>query len=161
MKRRLAAFLLLSFLVPVSFAATKWDRYKPNTLHGMVDNILRTVDKQPGLMSGFANDSASIVHVIYLGKRRPVPPGRAQTYAMCGTVSGFDHDLSKTFTQEILVREEEKDYWLPVQDVSIPDYDIELKANDAVSLYVILVGIGHEADGGVAPFFLVNEFRKN
>jgi len=72
--------------------------------------------------------------------------------------SGLSDEAAAIFQNEILLKEGNTTYWIPVQNVMLEAYKNEPKPGQMVDLYVILVGMEHLGPRKYECFFLANDF---
>ena len=157
MNRAVARLALLTFLVfAARVAIAKWDAYVPRTLQAVIDaNQARVTAEAPHFLA--ADPYPTKARLVYDGRLQPIP---AERYAFLaeymGTIKGHA-DWARTFTTEILCREGEARYWIPIQGPLVPRMGKEVAPGDALDVYVTLVGArrkGSEVDW----VFTINEF---
>jgi hypothetical protein len=142
--------ILLIFFSPLSLLAD-WEDYKPNKISQMI--TLYTEFKKD-LNYFYTPGVPFTTTVTYLGEIRKIIPERSNYIEMWVKTYNMDPGSAKLFDQEILIEEDGKKYWLPIQYVLIPYLKKEVNVNENVILYIRLVGaINNDW------VFFVNEFR--
>jgi len=140
----------------VSPAGSDWDRYVPRKIVDVIDANAELVSRG-GDYFYTASDFATKATVLYLGKTRTIPPQRADFLARyLGKMRGHPEwvDLYK---REILCREGDAEYWLPIQDSVLEYFRKEVAAGTQV--YVLATWAGAiSVDDSTDWVFLVNEF---
>lgn len=94
------------------------------------------------------------VRVTYSGERRKMKDAVGQLLSLWGKTLQVDPWMINLYEHEIRVREEDRYYWLPIQEPLVKDFQEEVPAGRKVDLYVMLVGSTKEE-----RVFIVNEFR--
>ncbi len=92
--------------------------------------------------------------VRYLGKTRAIQAERLIFIEMWAQSHRMSSIIVEAFEKEILVREEDQSYWLPIQNVLIPHIEKEVKENASVTLFLVFAGAIKNDQ-----VFLVNEFK--
>jgi hypothetical protein len=137
-----------------------WNDYEPATLSDITTKHAkyfsnRKVPKGAVAINLHAGGDPFRSTVLFLGKVRNMKPGRRSIIKMWGKSSGMDTAmLAKTYKKEIKVREHNKTYWLPVQEILVSYFKRDVKRNGEVMLFMVYIGTT-----GKTPIFLVNEFR--
>lgn len=152
--RRLSAALLLALAATAAIA--KWDAYVPRTLRSVIE---ANQGKLTGETAQFftADGSPTRARVVYDGRLQPIPPLRLAFLAQyMGTVKGHA-EWARTFTTEILCREGDAKYWLPIQGPLVPRIGKEIAPGDPLDIYVTLVG-ANKKGSEIDWVFTINEF---
>jgi hypothetical protein len=97
-----------------------WARYKPGSLRQYIR------DKTPAALDGvtpeekvFAVGAPNPIRarVVFLGKTRPLPPGRIQFIGGWARSQRLDSaEVMDLYKREVLVREGQTRFWIPVQE---------------------------------------------
>ncbi len=149
---------MMAFAGPAS--GSGWDDYQPATLSGITAKHAGHFSDedipQGAVVRNFhAGGDPFRATVVFMGEMRSIGPERNAFIQMWGKASGIDPALlAGTFQKEIEVRENQKTYWLPIQNVLIPHLKKEVGANREATLFVVFIG-ATERD----RVFLVNEFQ--
>lgn len=140
-------------------AQAGWEDYQPATLSEIIARHASHM-KDPTLPEGapvttlIPGSDPFRATVIYTGEMRTIGPERKFFIEMWGKASGVDPVmLAGAFEKEIQVQEDDRRYWLPIQNVLIPHLQKEVKKNGWVTLFVVFIGAT-----GEDRVFLVNEF---
>jgi len=164
MRRSIFLVLTLSAFAPsVGRSQSNWDRYKPGTLSSIVTSnnadIATACDTLRPCTIISAKDFATAAHVSFLGEWRPLSPAVAQQITVWAKTVGIDTAVAATFGQELHVREDTLEYWLPIQSVLVDDFKKEVPAGHGVTLLAMFLGGYLERDATPQWVFLVNEFQ--
>lgn len=76
--------------------------------------------------------------VLFLGKTRSIKPERSSMIEMWGKSSGVNI-AAGNFKNEIKVRENHRNYWLPIQEILVPHLKNEVKKNGEVTLFMVYI----------------------
>lgn len=126
------------------------DGYRPTTLATAVEACrARAAGRDPF----FARD-AILVHVVYAGRKRPVPAERRSFLQRWTRSVGVRPGVAALFLEEFLFREGTREIWLPVQAPLVPRIEKELRPGHAADLRLLSAG----AQRGDC-IFLVNEIE--
>ncbi len=156
--------VLLFALPGVLSAQSSWDRYKPGTMRAVMDRARSAVlnDFKSGSDSNlifWATDVSTLARVEYEDSLRSTPPAHLKYLDGWARSFRLTFDASHVFPQEVLVREDSLELWLPVQDTVAKIMRQQLHRGDQVLLYVVFAG----AEGGRGPdidwMFIINDFR--
>ncbi len=96
--------------------------------------------------------------VQYSGLLRPMDRSRAFLMAMFSEWYK-DNRYTTLYEQELLVREGESEFWMPIQKTLVPYLHEELNPGDLMTVYVRLPAALH-TDRGTEFMFLINDFHK-
>jgi hypothetical protein len=138
-----------------------WDKYEPRTLSQIIRQHSKAVADEKARVQLFftADVFPSRVRVTYVGEMRKISLTRKNFIAEWAKTRKVPQDLVGLFEEEVLFKEGQTEYWLPVQKQVIPYFKEELKAGEKVDLYLIWIGARRESE--VSDWvFLVNEFEK-
>lgn len=132
-----------------------WDSYVPRTLKSVID-ANRT---QPsGDVTFTADNYPTRATVVYQGKIQAIPAPRLRFLAeYLGKFRGHPEWVSH-FSEEILCREGQEDFWLPIQASVLKYFKNEVPAGATVDLFVTWIGIQRSGDQ-VDWLFTINEFQ--
>src|SRR2546428_13094407 len=145
--RALALFLgpiLVGAPIDMGQAQSTWDRYKPGTISGVIqqnDSTIRanSVGKLPTwVVTG--NQFPTLTRVVYRGDRRPVDSIRAEIVRRWGVSFLRDSSMARRFRREYLFQEGQTLLWLPVQDTVASYFPRELHTGQEIALYVLWLG---------------------
>jgi hypothetical protein len=154
--------LMLTSLCAFSQGQDGWGNYQVRTLKQIVDQHSEIASNEKAKLNLLfsADLFPSKVKGIYSGEIRKISATRKEFIAEWAKTRKASPELVNLFEEELLFKEGDAGYWLPVQKQVIPFLREELKAGDRVELY--LIWIGTRSEGGVTDwFFLVNEFQKD
>ncbi|MDH3256729.1 MAG: hypothetical protein OEM27_03860 [Nitrospinota bacterium] len=149
---------LLCTTLPGTAWATGWDDYDPATLSDITAQYTShlSASKSPKgavTLNLHAGGEPFRSTVLFLGKVRNIQPDRSSLIEMWGKSLGID-TARGNYKKEIQVREKNKTYWLPIQEILVSHLKREVKKNGEVMLFMVYIGTT-----GKTPVFLVNEFR--
>ena len=142
-----AAFLFPAMLaIPfrASLGQGRWDAYKPGALAAIMDAHDSTIPSNPvdGHQSVMVSGDGfpTLARVIYRGRSRPLDARRAFVMREWSLTFLRDTSMLNDFHREYLFQEGKRQIWLPVQDPVGSFFPKELKAGQAATLYVIVLG---------------------
>jgi hypothetical protein len=147
------ALLLIVFAFPLysgDVAAFSWEDYKPNSMaQAIADHPY-----DPSADEWFEGGNFKyIVRVVFTGKLREISPDTKRFLVDWGKT--FNHsDVVKIFRQEVLVQEQGKEYWLPIQESLVQPLIKEAASGQTINLYIFLAG-----EYKKTHVYLVNEFQ--
>ena len=143
-------------ILALSALGARWDSYVPRTLRSVIEANQARLTAQTTQI--FATDSfPTKARVVYDGQLRPIPAARlAFLTEYLGTVKGRP-EWARTYTTEILCREGEAKYWLPLQGPLVPRIGKEIAPGDPLDIYATFVG-ARKNGSDVDWVFTVNEF---
>jgi hypothetical protein len=140
----------------VAFAKAGWEDYKPGSLGAIVEaHRSEMVGPDTDLFS--ANNFPTRARVVYQGSIRPIPSDRLRFLAEYLGKFRSHPEWVPHYADEILCREGEKGYWLPIQSEVLRFLKEEIPTGSAVDLFVTWLG-AHRGDAGVDWIFTINEF---
>jgi hypothetical protein len=143
------------------YSQDNWGAYKPRT----IGEVIKQHSNPQFLAHGdgsvhFSGDSfPSRVKVTYTGSSRDISARRKKHISAWVKTNGRNPEIANLFETELLFKEGDAEYWLPVQKQVIPYFAEELKKGDQVTVFTIWVGAYKEASKW-DWVFLVNEFEK-
>ncbi len=164
MRKSLVLALALGTVVPSSARSqSSWDRYKPGTLRTIVaehDTEVGTAcdTVRPCTMIS-AKDFATATHVTFLGEWQPLSPETIKHITTWAKTFRIDTAVAASFAQELLVREDSLEYWLPMQRVLVDAFKSEVPTGHGATLLAIFTGGYVERNEPPRWVFLVNEFQ--
>lgn len=82
----------------------------------------------------------SRVRVQFTGKPRPISADHKDLIKMWGRLQKIDEKIINLYEEEILFKECDKEYWIPVQKKVSENFLKKVKLNDMVTLFVIHIG---------------------
>lgn len=144
---------ILTLLAPQPGSGFPWENYAPGTIAQIVSVHEDARDGNALLIN--TTDEKYRVTVTYVGDKRPIQQPTRRLITEWVKAVGLDNALISWFKHEIHVLEGTKAYWLPVQEVLLPDLAKELSSGDAVELYIMWIGYT-----GTDWVFLINEFQQ-
>lgn len=163
-QRLLALIFLLTAFATCGFAQQQdedpWAKYGPGKLSDIIKaNSSPTMQRQRGV--DIAVGSAAVkARVVYIGKSRSIPDDKRSLIKLWMQSNKYSEEMFQMFTEEFLFREDNIDYWLPVQSVLITHFKKEMRAGEPVDLFAVWIGITFAEPGKRQHVFLVNEFEK-
>ena len=162
--RALAFFLgllLVGAPIDIGRAQSTWDRYKPGTIRGVIqqnDSSIRA--NSPGKLPSWVvtgNQFPTVARVVYRGDSRPVDSIRAEIVRRWGVSFLRDSSMARRFRREYLFQEDQTLLWLPVQDTVASYFPRELHTGQEIALYVLWLGAYYAGDD-ITWAFVVTEF---
>lgn len=142
---------------PGSKKARTPDDYQPRTLKEVVSETRRDAGKDVILHGDLL---PSRVRVAYKGSTRPLPKVRKDVLRQWAQrFAGSPEHYTEPYVTEVLVTEDGVEHWIAVRKNLIPQLAKELKAGEAVDLFLIRLG-AVRAGGGWEDIILVENFRK-
>ena len=154
---------LLAGTAALSWASedgSTWDRYQIGTLAGVVKQVSDIGNAHDdGLSTALESDYPTKVRVQYTGEKRKIPAPRKTNIDTCLKASGVTDQAAGLFQNEILFKEGNTTYWIPVQNHEMDAYQNELKPGQMTDLYVVLVGLEHKSPKRFDCYFLANDFE--
>lgn len=143
--------------------------YTPGSLKDLVSKRIPDLIKNPNValtkeggkpLAGLSyNSYPTSTRVRFTGEIRNTPDSTRTLIELWLVTLGKSKELANRFEFEFKVVEQDKEYWLPIQN-PIPDrLKKEVKTNDEITIYLSWIGIKYEND---RPELLaiVNEFTK-
>jgi hypothetical protein len=94
-----------------------------------------------------------MVHVVYTGRKRPVPPERGFFLEQWLRSIGAKRDFLRLFERDLLFREGSREYWLTTQATLVASLEKKVAPGSPLDLFVVWAGV---VRGDFV--FLVNEF---
>lgn len=123
-----------------------WSRYRPAPL----SEVANDAPGAPGI--SVSGDVPVQSDVTFLGQFRNLADDSRRLIMAWGDSMGVP-GLLEVFRQEVKVRQQDREYWLPVQTPLVKAMEGELRAGEMIDVFVIYIG---RVDG--RPVFLVNAF---
>ena len=133
-----------------------WDAYVARTLGSIIKQHQSDAAKADQYFA--PDNSPSRVKVIYLGKQRSLPKERAAFLDKYFLQVTKQAELRKLFKSEVLVREDEHEYWLSIQTDLIAHLREEVNPGAEVELFIIWLGTVR-ATGKLEWIFAISEFQ--
>jgi hypothetical protein len=132
-----------------------WDSYVPRTLESVID---ANRSKLSGDVTFTASSFPSRATMVYQGKIQPIPAPRLKFLEeYLGKFRGRPDWVSK-YANEVLCRERQSDYWLPIQSGVLEYFKNEVPPGATVELFVTWLGAQRSGDQ-VDWLFSINEFQ--
>jgi hypothetical protein len=146
---------------------SSWDRYKPNTFENVLTlaNQASSPEKNPSISfyieTSGEHQIPSCVKAEYTGMFRGISEVRLFLIDAWSGIFGPDRkqEIADILKHEVLLVENGKEYWIPVQEPLIPYMEKELTKNESVIVFIIWVGssyLSKETD----HIFVIGEFTK-
>ena len=124
----------------------EWSRYRPAQLREVAEDV-------PGQRGvSISGDVPVQSRVVFAGELRDLANDSRRLIAAWGDAMGVPGML-EVFRREVRVRQEHREYWLPVQEPLVRPMEGELRAGELIEVFVIYIG---RVDGRAV--FLVNAF---
>jgi hypothetical protein len=139
------------FMLGIARAEFNYKRYRPYSLAQAVAD--HTHDEEADWVIA-AGSFKYRVRVTYTGQRRDIKVSVRQLIANWVKSLDLSPKILDLFKQEILVREDGSQYWLPIQEELLPHVAREIRTGDLVDLYIMRVGSTQ-----TESVFIVNEFQ--
>lgn len=132
-----------------------FEEYLPGTLASLIAKYPESYDRKVDYVIFDLDPVAATVQ--YSGLFRPLEPSREAILWALGK-SFNQEEFTALFEHELLVREGEVEYWIPVQEPLIPYLEDEVEVGHFMSAYVRLAGAVPDGDN-IEFVFLLNEFH--
>lgn len=169
LKRAVAGIILAHLAVGVSQTAAQdsaWSRYVPGTLTAIVTSEGPGVQKEIASASGHhsivsADSRPTEATVVYADSSRPTPAATMELIRGWVKALGIRADAPQLLTTELLFKEGDASFWLPVQSQLIPYMHKEAQAGQQIKILVAWVGAEGTDSTSVNWVFVVNEFSVN
>jgi hypothetical protein len=94
------------------------------------------------------------VRINFLGKSRIIPQDAAMLLDNWAQALGHPPTIRSLFVHEVLVREADVDYWMPIQEPVRKWLFAEVASGDAAELYIMRIGSIRSK-----PVYAINEFQ--
>ena len=149
-----AAFVLVTW---GSSVRAGWDQYVARTLKSVIETNQGTIAPTSKEVYS-ASNFPSRVRVVYRGEVRSIPEPRLNYLARY--LGEFRHkpEWVPLYAKEVLCREGDRDYWLPIQTSVLKFFKDEVKDGVTVELFVTWLG-AYRNDGQLDWVFTINEFQ--
>lgn len=138
-----------------------YEAYTPTTIAKIINNYSNEIqascklDNVPFEKLAFAPHMGTRyrITVKYLGEvRQNTKDDNEKVFLWC---KGYKVDYYKLYNHSILIQENNKKYWFPIQDILVPYLQKEINKNQDMMIYALFVGYIKKE-----YVFLINEFRK-
>lgn len=151
-KRACVSFMLIT---GVGVVLAGWESYIPRTLMSVIEANQAQIS---GDTTYSADNFATRARVSYQGRVQPIPPSRLKFLGeYLGKFRGHPEWVSH-YSEQILCRENGKDYWLPIQTGVLRYFKDEVAAGATVEVFVTWIGALKTGDQ-IDWLFTVNEFQ--
>jgi hypothetical protein len=166
-----AKFLILAtlfFALTSSSTASQgfpWNDFERRT---MVQLLKMNTDEDSGDLKRYSDKAQmvmrgkilpSVVRMTYTGESRPLGEVRSKFIEMWAGAYSNVPDYARNFENEVLFKEGQQEYWLPVQKQVAKYFDKELKKDEPIDVYLVRPG-GVRSGEKVDWIFLMEEFQK-
>ena len=132
-------------------------KYEPTALKDIIENFSGEVSGfDAGVTVYFDEDYQ--VRVIYTGKYRPISNCAINIWDTFRGMRGLV-GLSDLYKNEALFKEDEAEYWIPVQEQLIPFFKKEVAENQEVNLYISWLGMYHQDSCHMEWIFFDVDFK--
>lgn len=158
-KRCCGLALLLLTVTPVSGA--DFSRYPPTTLAELGTKLPAEGSGAGARPGDFLIDGRMLIGRVVVRcqlETRPLDAARTRYLEHFFRSIRALHFVG-LFEQEVLCREGERQYWLPIQKQLLGPFREEVSEDAPVRLFVLQPGGLHGEDGRFAPLYLINEFQ--
>lgn len=168
---KIVVFVLLLIFSSTIFSQknkSDLDIYKFRTLSEVINFNKQTTDEMLK-KTKLEDESAFIgidlfhsrVRVQYIGKPRPISESHKEMMATWSRLQNIDSKIVKSYETEILVRECDKEYWIPIQAVVGKDFLKKIKIGEMVTIYAVHLGGKKEKMASEYDWlFLASTFEK-
>ena len=164
-QRILLSFLLAQALLCSSFiqAQNEWDYIQLRTLAELISLREQITESTHPVLKGseigkYALNNSSVssrVRLIVNGTARQIPMERKRLLELSAKTYAHDADFDKKFEIEMLFREGDKQYWIPVKTDVVAMLEKEGKGKEVI-LLIELVGAYKAGDGWEWVFEVVH-----
>jgi molybdopterin converting factor small subunit len=144
MKHILYIFLLILTLATSSFAQNDWHTYPVRTIADIIGAHSGEASQKADLIIS-ANPFPSKTKAIYTGKSRPIGKRSKDFIKLWVQTRNVLASNADMLVEEILFREQDKEYWIPVIKKLVPFFSKELKEGDEIVIYYFFLGGYDEA----------------
>jgi hypothetical protein len=148
---------VVTLLASTRPAASGWERYVPRRIQSVIE-------ANAGVVTGdntyfFSADSfPTRAAVVYVGQTRAVPPSRTDLIERYLGKMLQHPEWIDLYKHEILCREGEAEFWLPIQEQVLEYFRKEVPEGAHVEIYVVWVG-AVKVGAAIDWVFLINEFK--
>ena len=144
-----------ALVIGLGVALAGWESYVPRTIQSVIEAHKAKISSDTTYT---ADNFATRASVVYQGKIQAIPPSRLKFLGeYLGKFRGHPEWISN-FSEEILCRENGKDFWLPIQAGVLRYFRDEVSPGATVDVFVTWVGALKTADR-IDWVFTVNEFQ--
>ncbi len=144
-------FFLLMLHIASSNSYAGWEDYQESALKSVLE-------QKGGMNKGvdflFTPGFPYKITVTYTGTFREISAARKSYLEKWLKSRGLDPHQADLFTDDVLVVEGKREFWLPVQNVLISAMKKEVQPKDPITLYVVWTGAVKDD-----RIFIVNEFN--
>lgn len=118
-------------------AQSKWCQYETRSLGEIVEDA---VDAMPDAEVAFSvYQKPSRAWLRYTGEQRPINDS-LRSYLMTYSVFFGDPGYHRIYEREFLFREGFDEYWIPVQEMMVPQFITELSPDDSTEAFALWTG---------------------
>ena len=150
-----ASILVLS--LGAAEAEGDWDAYVPRTLRSVIDaNKSEVLPESVTLYT--ASNFPTRATVVYQGNVQSIPGSRLEFLKEYFEKVRQRPEWVGMYSEEVLCREGEVDYWLPIQSSVLTYFKDEVAAGASVELFVTWIGARRTGEQ-VEWIFTINEFE--
>ena len=135
--RCLIVAAIILTIVQERITASDWDRYKECTLAQVT---AENTDLLEGDYSVNARDHSIKVRVMFTGESRAINKDKKKLIEMWVKTFQMKPEVATLFQKELLFKEGDTSYWLPVQSDVVPYFFKEVQPGGSVWLYAQLWG---------------------
>lgn len=157
--------MLLVFQIGYA-AQDSWDRYKPTEIKDLVAEIESVkppakFEERSVFNNALAMNFPNRIKLEYTGETRDLSEDAETMFKSWVSVLGRKEEDFIIFEREMLFKDGDIKYWMPVQSALIPYFQDEITKGNPVTLYVMLLGgVKGENTNEWQWIIIVNEFRK-
>lgn len=143
----LLVFIVMFYSTAFSQKETALDKYKYRTLSEIItfnqsstDEIIKNskLEEQRDFIG--IDLFYSRVRIQFIGKPRPISNNHRDLIKLWGKLQGIDEKIISLYENEILFKECDREYWIPIQENVGKSFLKEIKAKQMVTLFVIHIG---------------------
>jgi hypothetical protein len=146
-----------------------WERYKPNTFSNLLSELnqssSRDLEENPNssfyIEFSSAHQFPSCIRMMYSGNYREITPLRKFLIENWAGILGIERrtQLIEMHQHEVLLTDNEQEYWFLIQEPLIPYMEKEIEKNAPVIIFIIFAGSNYLEE---APDYvlIISEFAK-
>lgn len=141
MKQSVIAVLLGIVLVSCAAAQSDWDTYPPRKIVDLIKQEQDSVNGAPRsdiIISAQPFPSKTIA--TYTGTKRPIDANGLSFIKLWTATRGAAAETTSMLVEEVLVKEKENEYWIPVLKTIVPFLEKELRPGDEIEIYYFYLG---------------------
>ncbi len=158
--------IISSTCPPINTSEGNWERYKPNSMEGLVTSVSQISHSSPETNPSYYVETGadylfpSCVKLEYKGKYREFVEPRKRFYTIWSSIFQENQpQIAEGLKHEALFTENGKEYWISVYEPLVPYMENELEPNEPAIVFLVWAGtvfLDEKAD----HVFLIGEFSK-